>query len=113
MESYIRLAVSICIYLIDKLKYFIVYNHTKFTVKLNEQMNKFNCTLFILSRNGGTETSPIIGKYCGTEVPSNIRSLANTLYLKFESDATNTFAGFRILWDGTSTGRTICLKVLS
>jgi cubilin len=54
--------------------------------------------------------SPLIGTFCGSNIPPNIKSFANKLYLKFVSDSSYTMRGFEIEWDGTSTG---CGGVLS
>ncbi|KTF87440.1 hypothetical protein cypCar_00025640 [Cyprinus carpio] len=55
-------------------------------------------------RDGGYETSPLIGKYCGTNGPPIIVSHSNRLWLKFRSDHSLTYRGFRAHWDGTQTG---------
>lgn len=52
----------------------------------------------------------LLGKYCGTTFPNNIRSLSSTLYLHFVSDFSNGAAGFEIEWESTATG---CGGVLS
>ena len=61
-----------------------------------------NCEL--CSRNGGYATSPLVGRFCGSEIPPIIPSFSNTLYLKFKSDSSHYGGGFNILWDGTATG---------
>ncbi|XP_076655704.1 cubilin [Halictus rubicundus] len=64
-----------------------------------------NCIFDYLEiRNGGYETSPLIGKFCGTEIPSQFISQANLLYLKFVSDPSRQNNGFSIEWDSTTTG---------
>lgn len=50
------------------------------------------------------ETSPLIGIFCGTTIPKQIPSHTNNLYLKFHSDVALNRKGFKIFWDGTSTG---------
>ncbi|CAD1477837.1 unnamed protein product, partial [Heterotrigona itama] len=55
-------------------------------------------------RNGGYETSPLLGRFCGTDIPTEIFSQTNQIYLKFVSDLTRSFAGFRIEWDSTTIG---------
>ncbi|KAF4095682.1 cubilin isoform X1 [Onychostoma macrolepis] len=55
-------------------------------------------------RDGGYETSPLIGKYCGTNGPPIIVSHSNRLWLKFRSDHSLTYRGFKAHWDGTQTG---------
>lgn len=55
-------------------------------------------------RNGGTSSSPLIGKFCGTDDFNGTISFSNKLYLKFYSDASRNYEGFEIRWDGTSTG---------
>ncbi|XP_055632024.1 cubilin homolog [Toxorhynchites rutilus septentrionalis] len=55
-------------------------------------------------RNGGTASSPLIGKYCGTDDFNGLISFSNKLYLRFYSDRSRNYAGFEIEWDGTATG---------
>ncbi|KAL9700067.1 hypothetical protein quinque_003508 [Culex quinquefasciatus] len=55
-------------------------------------------------RNGGTASSPLIGKYCGTDDFNGLISFSNKLYLKFYSDSSRNYEGFEIEWDGTATG---------
>jgi cubilin len=55
-------------------------------------------------RNGGSENSPLIGKYCGNFEYKRIISTSNKLYLHFHSDFYLTGKGFKIEWDGTITG---------
>ena len=55
-------------------------------------------------RDGGYESSPLIGRYCGNKIPKRIVSQSNSIYLKFKSDSTFPSTGFWIKWDGTLTG---------
>lgn len=55
-------------------------------------------------RNGGYENSPLIGRYCGRDIPKQIVSQTNQLYIKFVSDNSLTEAGFSIDWDNTAEG---------
>ncbi|KAJ8936435.1 hypothetical protein NQ318_015581, partial [Aromia moschata] len=55
-------------------------------------------------RNGGTSASPLIDRYCGTNIPKLIPSHTNQLYLFFKSDVSRSDHGFRITWSSTSTG---------
>ncbi|KAK6644342.1 hypothetical protein RUM43_000609 [Polyplax serrata] len=55
-------------------------------------------------RDGGYESSPLIGRYCGTKAPKRLVSQSNLFYLKFRSDSTFPNLGFLINWDGTITG---------
>ncbi|XP_040449627.1 cubilin isoform X3 [Falco naumanni] len=55
-------------------------------------------------RDGGYETSPYLGKYCGTDLPPVIISHGNKLWIKFVSDVFFTGRGFSADWDGTSAG---------
>ncbi|OWK59671.1 Cubilin, partial [Lonchura striata] len=55
-------------------------------------------------RDGGYETSPPLGKYCGTDLPPVIISHGNKLWIKFVSDVFGTRKGFSAEWDGTSAG---------
>ncbi|KAL1493429.1 hypothetical protein ABEB36_011486 [Hypothenemus hampei] len=55
-------------------------------------------------RNGGSSSSSLIGKYCGTTIPKTIISHTNQLYLKFVSDISKTDIGFRMEWTSATTG---------
>lgn len=55
-------------------------------------------------RNGGHVTSPLIGKFCGTTIPRLIPSHSHQLWLRFVSNPYGSSPGFRLTWDGTTTG---------
>ncbi|XP_076146859.1 cubilin [Alosa pseudoharengus] len=64
-----------------------------------------NCLFdYVEIRDGGYETSPLIGKYCASSKPPLMFSHSNRLWIKFRSDSSRTFMGFRAHWDGTQTG---------
>ncbi|KAG8138936.1 hypothetical protein E2320_001717, partial [Naja naja] len=78
----------------------------KIHVAKNKQI-ALNFTDFSLEEdfiNGGYETSPLLGKYCGSSLPPVTISHGNTLWIKFVSDIYLTSTGFSAYWDGTSTG---------
>lgn len=56
-------------------------------------------------RDGGYETSPLIGKFCGDQKPPALVSHSNRLWVRFHSDATTSSSGFTAHWDGTQTGQ--------
>lgn len=58
----------------------------------------------IFCRDGGYETSPLIGKFCANQRPPVLVSHSNRLWVRFHSDATVTRFGFTAHWDGTQTG---------
>lgn len=65
----------------------------------------FNCDDDYLEiRNGMTKESPLIGKFCGNEIPRLIPSFTNHLYLHFQSDVALEGQGFQIEYEQTSTG---------
>ncbi|CAL1528874.1 unnamed protein product [Lymnaea stagnalis] len=45
-------------------------------------------------RDGPTEQSPLVGKYCGYRIPEDIKSSGRHLYVKFSSDGSVQKAGF-------------------
>uniref|UniRef100_F7D8H4 Cubilin n=1 Tax=Ornithorhynchus anatinus TaxID=9258 RepID=F7D8H4_ORNAN len=59
---------------------------------------------FVEIRDGGYETSPLLGKYCGTQKPPPIISHSNRLWIKFKSDVVISGPGFSAHWDGSLTG---------
>lgn len=66
--------------------------------------NRVKILLYCKCRNGGFETSPLIGKYCGNTIDQIIRSQSNRLYLKMETDYSVAHRGFRLYYDGTTSG---------
>ncbi|XP_048417522.2 cubilin isoform X2 [Stegostoma tigrinum] len=59
---------------------------------------------YVEIRNGGYETSPLVGQYCGSKAPPLITSHSNQLWIKFKSDNTLQYRVFKARWDGTTTG---------
>lgn len=55
-------------------------------------------------RNGGTDQSPLLGKYCGTKIPKVIQSLTHKLHLHFHSDSSRTEEGFEIQYEASVSG---------
>lgn len=45
-------------------------------------------------RDGGSESSPLLGRFCGYDKPDDIKSGSNQLWLKFVSDGSVNKAGF-------------------
>lgn len=45
-------------------------------------------------RDGGAESSPLLGRFCGYEKPGDVNSSSNQLWLKFVSDGSVNKAGF-------------------
>ncbi|KAL6069282.1 hypothetical protein STEG23_019741, partial [Scotinomys teguina] len=62
------------------------------------------CFDFVEVRDGGFETSPLLGHFCGSVLPPKILSQSNKLWLRFKSDRVDTNRGFSIYWDAVSTG---------
>ncbi|XP_042541866.1 cubilin [Dipodomys spectabilis] len=59
---------------------------------------------FLEIRNGGDNSSPLIGKYCGTLVPNPVFSHRNKLYLRFKSNSDISNHGYEILWTSSPSG---------
>ncbi|XP_029024761.1 bone morphogenetic protein 1-like isoform X5 [Betta splendens] len=49
---------------------------------------------YVEVRDGGSEDSPLLGRFCGYDKPDDVRSGSNQLWLKFASDGTVNKAGF-------------------
>lgn len=78
----------------------IELNFTKFDIEEHD-----DCSFDYLEiRNGGTITSPLIGKFCGSKLPPLLSSFSNQLYITFKSDQSRNYAGFEMEWDATATG---------
>ncbi|KAM6976019.1 bone morphogenetic protein 1-like isoform 3-T3 [Tautogolabrus adspersus] len=49
---------------------------------------------YVEVRDGGSENSPLLGRFCGYDKPDDIKSSSNQLWLKFVSDGSVNKAGF-------------------
>ena len=57
--------------------------------------NHDNCVYDYLEiRDGHDDNSPLIGRFCGYNIPENVNSTSNTMYVKFVSDGSVQKAGF-------------------
>uniref|UniRef100_A0A3Q1IYA9 Uncharacterized protein n=1 Tax=Anabas testudineus TaxID=64144 RepID=A0A3Q1IYA9_ANATE len=79
----------------------IMLNFTDFELEGSPPSCMFD---FVEIRDGGYETSPLIGKFCSSEKPPVLVSHSNRLWVRFHSDSFITLRGFTAHWDGTQTG---------
>ncbi|XP_059183305.1 cubilin [Centropristis striata] len=79
----------------------IMLNFTNFDLEGSPPNCNFD---FIEIRDGGFETSPLIGRYCSNQRPPVLVSHSNRLWVRFRSDSSITRPGFTAHWDGTETG---------
>ncbi|KAM6900418.1 cubilin [Xenentodon cancila] len=91
-----------CIFkIIVELNMQIMLNFTSFELEGSPP----SCNLdFVEIRDGGYETSPLIGKFCANQGPPVLVSHSNRLWVRFLSDGSVTRRGFFAYWDGTQTG---------
>ncbi|XP_002071743.3 cubilin homolog [Drosophila willistoni] len=59
---------------------------------------------FIEIRNGGYNTSSLIGTFCGQDFPRILPGFTNEMYIRFHSDASVSGRGFRLHWRVHSIG---------
>ena len=78
----------------------ILLNFTVFSLEHHSDCNYD----FLEIRNGGQESSPLVGRYCGDRIPRTVPSFTNEVLLKFDSDSSLDAPGFEVYWDGTATG---------
>ena len=70
---------------------------------------------FLYVYDGGSSSSPLIGKFSGTTLPSPITSSSNKLLVRFTSDSSETARGFRASYRGRLhltrlIGQILCLN---
>ncbi|KAK2147338.1 hypothetical protein LSH36_558g01028 [Paralvinella palmiformis] len=59
-----------------------------------------NCRYdYVEVRDGEDETSPFVGRYCGSQLPPAVVSNGNSLWIKFRSDGSLSNNGFRATWN--------------
>ena len=54
-------------------------------------------------RDGGNESSPSLGRYCGTTLPRPFRAAGNQMWVKFVTDSNVTRTGFRATYSSGYT----------
>uniref|UniRef100_A0A4W6F2P1 Cubilin n=1 Tax=Lates calcarifer TaxID=8187 RepID=A0A4W6F2P1_LATCA len=79
----------------------IMLNFTNFELEGSPPSCNFD---FVEIRDGGYETSPLIGKFCSNQRPPVLVSHSNRLWVRFRSDPSVTRRGFTAHWDGSQTG---------
>ncbi|XP_077124414.1 cubilin [Ranitomeya variabilis] len=67
---------------------------------------------YVEIRDGGYETSPLLGRFCD-ESPPLIISHSNNLWVKFRSNPASTYNGFEAHWEIAATGCGATLTALS
>lgn len=60
-------------------------------------------------RDGNSDSSPLLGKYCGTLLPNPVFSQSRQLYLRFKSNGAVSSRGYEIIWTSSPTGKTSAL----
>ena len=83
----------------------IILSFTDFNLEYSDGCTKD----YVDIRNGHSDTSPLIGHYCGHAEnnnipPKEIQSYSNTLWIQFHADDMVEDTGFTFSWDGTITG---------
>ena len=56
--------------------------------------------------DGGSSTSAMMGKYCGDSIPPSYVSSSNEILIHFQSDGSETEAGFKIEYNPTGKQKT-------
>ncbi|XP_017064010.1 cubilin homolog [Drosophila eugracilis] len=68
-------------------------------IEIFDMEQSSNCSADYLEiRNGGSIDSPLIGSFCGQNIPTRIPSFSNEMRLHFHSDAAINGRGFRLRW---------------
>ncbi|XP_069504454.1 cubilin [Ambystoma mexicanum] len=65
---------------------------------------EFTCADFLEVKNGSDASSPLLGKYCGSAIPSPIFPNNHVLHLHFVSDILHSGSGYDITWTSSPTG---------
>ncbi|XP_033761795.1 cubilin-like [Pecten maximus] len=53
---------------------------------------------YVEVRDGSDENAPLFGRYCGTSIPSILRSSGNVMFIEFRTDGSVRNTGFRADW---------------
>lgn len=66
----------------------------------------FVCFLFQV-RDGSSSSSPLLGKFCGTNIPARLQSTQRSMYIQFRTDASVSNHGFEAVYDSAIEGKQI------
>ena len=77
-----------------KLKYFVI-------VKWEKQTTYFFSYDYLTIYDGGSSTSPMMGKYCDNSIPPSHVSSSNEVLIEFQSDGYATYGGFQMEYNPT------------
>jgi len=55
-------------------------------------------------RNGVSADAQLVGRYCGSTAPAPIQSTGSSLWLKFTTDASVSYHGFRATYETSNIG---------
>ena len=63
------------------------------------QKIKFSRWDYLEIREGGRSDSPLLGRFCGDQIPPDFVSRTNEIFVKFKSDHSISGSGFRIRYE--------------
>ena len=81
------------------------------TVKREKQSTYFFSCDSLTIYDGGSSTSPMMGKYCGDSIPPSHVSSSNKVLIHFLSDTMNTYSGFQMEYNPTGMKNTSILNI--
>ncbi len=88
----------------DELRFWLIQPTGASSVTLNfSSFNLENNYDYLLIYNGTTTSSPLIGKYTGTNIPSSITASSGKMLLEFRSDCATVSAGWAATWSTAGT----------
>ena len=71
---------SPCVYTISqRTNTFLNFTVQKFDIYYGDA--EFGCKEYLEFRDGSTETSPLVGKFCGTNIPGSIQTTQNKVWI--------------------------------
>ena len=79
----------------------LVDDESQIAISFNEfeLENSAECSAdYVIVKDGISENSEVLGKYCGTDVPMYLLSSGNLLSVTFRTDAVRSAKGFEISW---------------
>ncbi|XP_015260845.1 PREDICTED: cubilin-like, partial [Cyprinodon variegatus] len=59
---------------------------------------------FVEVRDGSTPSSPLLGKFCGDQVPPRLQSTQKSMYIQFSTDSSVSNHGFQAAFDSAIEG---------
>lgn len=62
-------------------------------------------------RDGSSSSSPLLGTFCGTDIPPRLQSSQRSMFVRFRTDSSVSNLGFEAAYGSATEGAFVCVRV--